>query len=377
MDDRELLATAAAMALSYVGSVDDRPTTPSPAALAALAAFDEPLADDRPRPGRARCGCSPTWAAPPPSPRRAGATSASSPAPRTRSRSAARWLAAAWDQNAALPVMSPVAARLHDVVRGWLVDLLRLPADTGLAFVTGATVANAACLAAARDALLARLGWDAQADGLFGAPPLPVVIGERAHSTLAKSLGPGRAGPRRGCTWCPPTTRAGCAPTCCPTSPGPVLRVRPGRRGQHRRVRPVRRDRRLAGRAGRLAARRRGVRAVGAGRPDARRPRRRAGAGRLVGDRRAQVAQRRLRLRPGLRARPRGPAPHVHRGRGLPARRAAGSTPCTTRRSRRSGPGRWRCGRCCARSGGAASPSWSRGRARPPGRSPTRWPRAG
>src|SRR6478609_2066208 len=65
--------------------------------------------------------------------------------------------------------MSPVAARLHDVVRAWLVDLLRLPADTGLAFVTGATVANASCLAAARDALLARLGWDAQADGLFDA----------------------------------------------------------------------------------------------------------------------------------------------------------------------------------------------------------------
>ena len=85
--------------------------------------------------------------------------------------------------------MSPVAARLHEVVRGWLVDLLRLPAGTGVAFVTGATVANASCLAAARDAMLAGLGWDAQADGLFGAPEIAVVVGARAHTTLSKSLG--------------------------------------------------------------------------------------------------------------------------------------------------------------------------------------------
>ena len=85
--------------------------------------------------------------------------------------------------------MSPVAAKLHDVVEGWLVDLLGLPAGTGVAFVTGATVANASCLAAARDALLAGLGWDVQSDGLFGAPEIQVVVGERAHSTLSKSLG--------------------------------------------------------------------------------------------------------------------------------------------------------------------------------------------
>ena len=137
-----------------------------------------------------RCGCSPRWAARPPSPRPAAATSASSSAPRTRWRWAAPGSPRAWDQNAALPVMSPVAARLHDVVpgAGWS-TCCACPRTPGLAFVSGATVANASCLAAARDALLARLGWDVQADGLFGAPPLPVVIGERAHSTLSKSLG--------------------------------------------------------------------------------------------------------------------------------------------------------------------------------------------
>jgi glutamate/tyrosine decarboxylase-like PLP-dependent enzyme len=188
MDDRDLLATAADAALSYVGSVDDRPTTPTPEALAALAAFDEPLPAGGRDPGDtlrllADVG-SPATVATTGGRYFGFVTGATYPVAM-----GSAWLAAAWDQNAALPVLSPVAARLHEVVRGWLVDLLRLPADTGLAFVTGATVANAACLAAARDALLARMGWDAQADGLFGAPPLPVVIGERAHSTLAKSLG--------------------------------------------------------------------------------------------------------------------------------------------------------------------------------------------
>ncbi|MHB1535418.1 MAG: pyridoxal phosphate-dependent decarboxylase family protein, partial [Acidimicrobiales bacterium] len=99
------------------------------------------------------------------------------------------WLAAAWDQNAALPVMSPVAARISDVTRRWLVELLGLPAGTETAFVSGATMANASALAAARDHLLAGAGWDVQAQGLFGAPELSVVVGEHAHSTLFKALG--------------------------------------------------------------------------------------------------------------------------------------------------------------------------------------------
>ncbi len=95
----------------------------------------------------------------------------------------------AWDQNAALPVMSPVAAKLHDVTSRWLNELLGLPQHTDVAFVTGATVANASCLAAARDTLLSDVGWDVQNDGLFGAPEITVIIGQQAHSTLRKSLG--------------------------------------------------------------------------------------------------------------------------------------------------------------------------------------------
>ena len=102
---------------------------------------------------------------------------------------AASFLTDAWDQNAALPVASPVGAALHEVTRRWLVDLFGLEPATDVAYVTGATMANATALTVARDTVLADLGWDAQAQGLFGAPPVPVVIGAAAHSTLAKSLG--------------------------------------------------------------------------------------------------------------------------------------------------------------------------------------------
>src|SRR6185436_20036998 len=101
----------------------------------------------------------------------------------------ASFLVDTWDQNAALPVMSPVAAAIYDVARRWTLDVLGLDGDSDVAFVTGATVANASCLAAARDALLAQHGWDVQSDGLFGAPEIQVVVGDRAHSTLSKSLG--------------------------------------------------------------------------------------------------------------------------------------------------------------------------------------------
>ena len=101
---------------------------------------------------------------------------------------AANVLAAAWDQNAGLRVMSPVAATLEEIALGWLVELFGLPKDAGGAFVTGATMANFTCLAAARHALLSRAGWNVEADGLFGAPPLTVVVGEEVHVSALKAL---------------------------------------------------------------------------------------------------------------------------------------------------------------------------------------------
>lgn len=101
---------------------------------------------------------------------------------------AANWLAAAWDQNAGLVVQSPTSAALEEVALRWLIDALRLPQQCGGAFVTGTTMANFSALAAARHAILARAGWDVEADGLFGAPPITVVVGEEVHVSLLKAL---------------------------------------------------------------------------------------------------------------------------------------------------------------------------------------------
>lgn len=101
---------------------------------------------------------------------------------------AANWLAGAWDQNGALRVMSPVSARLEEIVLEWFIDLLGLPAGSGAGFVTGTTMATFTALAAARSALLSRAGWDVEQDGLFGAPPLHVIVGDEVHVSLLKAL---------------------------------------------------------------------------------------------------------------------------------------------------------------------------------------------
>lgn len=102
---------------------------------------------------------------------------------------AANWLAGAWDQNAALYEVTPGVSRLETIALRWLLELLELPSTTAGGFVTGATVANFTALAAARHAVLAKHGWNVEADGLFGAPPITVIAGDEAHPTLLKSLG--------------------------------------------------------------------------------------------------------------------------------------------------------------------------------------------
>jgi glutamate/tyrosine decarboxylase-like PLP-dependent enzyme len=102
---------------------------------------------------------------------------------------AASWLVSAWDQNAAHHVQSPVAAELEETAMEWVRDLLGLPKGTGGAVTTGATMANFSCLAAARHTLLKRAGWDVDAEGLFGAPLITVVVGEEVHQSVIKALG--------------------------------------------------------------------------------------------------------------------------------------------------------------------------------------------
>lgn len=101
---------------------------------------------------------------------------------------AADWLASAWGQNAGNLLASPAASAVEEIAAGWLLDLLGLPADASMGLVTGATVANFVCLAAARSEVLRRAGWDVETDGLFGAPPVTVVIGADAHATVFSGL---------------------------------------------------------------------------------------------------------------------------------------------------------------------------------------------
>jgi glutamate/tyrosine decarboxylase-like PLP-dependent enzyme len=101
---------------------------------------------------------------------------------------AADWLTSTWDQNAGLLASSPAAAGAEWVASEWLLDLLGLPANSAVGFVTGAMIANFTCLAAARHEVLRRAGWDVEGDGLHGAPPVTVIVGEERHETVDVAL---------------------------------------------------------------------------------------------------------------------------------------------------------------------------------------------
>jgi glutamate/tyrosine decarboxylase-like PLP-dependent enzyme len=101
---------------------------------------------------------------------------------------AASWLVSAWDQNGGAWAASPVGAELEEIAIEWVRELFGLPDGTSGAVVTGATMANFTCLGAARHALLAKLGWNVEENGLFGAPEITVVISEEAHASVLKSL---------------------------------------------------------------------------------------------------------------------------------------------------------------------------------------------
>ncbi|HXN09619.1 MAG TPA: aminotransferase class V-fold PLP-dependent enzyme, partial [Steroidobacteraceae bacterium] len=183
----ELLDEAAQRAGRYLAALDARPVRPAPEALAALAGFGRDFPEH--------------------------STSAESVlaeldeigSPATMASAggrffgfviggalpvavAANWLATAWDQNAGLVVTAPANAALEAIALRWMQEIFQLPAQCAGGFVTCATSANFSALAAARHALLRRAGWDVEAQGLFGAPPLTVVVGEEVHASVQKAL---------------------------------------------------------------------------------------------------------------------------------------------------------------------------------------------
>jgi len=186
--NNKLLTNAAHRAIRYLEGIGERPVAPTAAAVEALRAFDEPLPDRETDPAETlqlldEVGSPGTMAMA--GPRFFGFVIGGS-LPVTL---AANWLANAWDQNTGLWRPTPTTSLLEQISLRWLLDVLRLPPECSGAFVTGATVANFCALAAARHGVLKQAGWNAEADGLFGAPPITVIVSSEAHPSVTKSLG--------------------------------------------------------------------------------------------------------------------------------------------------------------------------------------------
>lgn len=98
------------------------------------------------------------------------------------------WLVSAWDQNCGLRALTPAHSAVEEVTEAWLLDLLGLPDEAAVGFVTGGTMANFTCLAAGRDAVLRAAGWDVVERGLSGSPGVRVLVGAERHDTVDLSL---------------------------------------------------------------------------------------------------------------------------------------------------------------------------------------------
>jgi glutamate/tyrosine decarboxylase-like PLP-dependent enzyme len=183
----DLLAQVIKRANRYINEMQTRRVSPSPGDIANLQGLNVPLQDDPIDPATVLAELD-DIASP--------ATVASTggrffgfviggclPAPM-----AVNMLAGVWDQNAGLEVSSPLSSFMEELCRNWLLSLLGLPAQAGIGFVSGATMANFTGLAAARHALLSATGWDVESKGLFGAPEITVVVGEEVHVSVLKAL---------------------------------------------------------------------------------------------------------------------------------------------------------------------------------------------
>jgi glutamate/tyrosine decarboxylase-like PLP-dependent enzyme len=182
-----VLELAANKAQRYVREISQRRVSPSEASIAALAELHEPFPASPSEPSEViatldQIGSATTVAT------TGGRYFGFVNGGMVPAAMAANWLAAAWNQNVALRTMSPIAAELEEVVLRWVCEALGLPPDCAGGLVTCATMANFTALATARQALLARAGWDAAADGMFGAPPIEVVVGAEVHASILKAL---------------------------------------------------------------------------------------------------------------------------------------------------------------------------------------------
>ena len=184
---RELLFDAAERAANYREAIGERSVAPSAQAIADLSHFDHALPEHTTEPSQVLAMLDQYG-----SPATYGMTGGryfgfviGGSLPATV---ASNWLTTAWDNNAGLFVGHPIGVKLEQIALKWMLDLLHLPPESAGAFVTGATVANFTALAAARHHVLEQVGWNVENDGLFGAPPINVVVGEEVHPSALKAL---------------------------------------------------------------------------------------------------------------------------------------------------------------------------------------------
>jgi glutamate/tyrosine decarboxylase-like PLP-dependent enzyme len=186
-DTRALLRRTADLAADFLDSLEERPVFPQVSADDLRAALGVPLQDEPLEPERVveelAAAADPGLVAMPSGRYFGFVIGGSLPAAL-----ASDWLASTWDQNAGLYVCGPSASVVEQVVRDWVVDLLGLPRDASIGFVTGTQMGSVTALAAARYRVLERAGWDVARDGLSGGPRVRVLVGEKRHVTIDRAL---------------------------------------------------------------------------------------------------------------------------------------------------------------------------------------------
>lgn len=187
LQDKTLFNQAQAYAYEYLDGIRDRHVFPSDEALLNLNKFDEPL-PNKTTDAEDVLGLLHEYGSPATVAIAGGRYFGFVNGGAVPVATAAKTLATFWDQNTAMHVISPIAAKLESVCEKWLNDVLGLPNRTVAGFVSGSSMANFCGLAAARYRLLQRQGWDIAERGLSGAPPIRIVVGRQAHSTILKAL---------------------------------------------------------------------------------------------------------------------------------------------------------------------------------------------
>ncbi len=186
-DSVEALQDASIYAAEYIKTINHRRVAPDSTALKRMDGFDSPMPDHPAEAGATlhllnSLGSQATVAT------AAGRFFGLSVGSTLPAAMGARVLATAWDQMVLTNATSPIGVKLEQVASGWLLDILRLPVQCSVGFTTGASMANFTCLAAARQSILSKLGWDVSAKGLYDAPRIRIVASEQTHVTVLKAL---------------------------------------------------------------------------------------------------------------------------------------------------------------------------------------------